>query len=419
MLGGRSRGINYIISFFKVFFLIVAALYLPQFFMRYIPASKQSIFSRTKLHPEAFKLGLENISESFLKSLTSSGTLVYKVGLITNQTGVDRSGKKNVDILREKGVKITALVYPFSRYTQEYMKEFSIPTFPLYKNDALSINRRPFSLVDVVIFDIQDVGLSHYSFIKTLFDVITIASDMDKTVVVLDRPNLLGSNIEGIHTLAPLRYGITVGELAQYLNQHILEKAARLQVVPMMNYNRTMQNYSLSTPLLCAGMNLNSYYGYSFLGLLKQVGPFNIGTDTDNAFQCLLLPNSLQFSRHKWYELQEKFKHIGIKSKLYSYFNEKDNEHYTGLRLFVQNSNDFSSLNTLLTALTFFNQSGVPLTFSAEFDAAVGTCKIREYVQGKIDRTLVEQELNKDLQTFYHRALDSLLYQPLPKLIQV
>ena len=88
----------------------------------------------------------------------------------------------------------------------------------------------------------------------------------------------------------PIRYGMTIGELAQYCNKYLLKKSATLFVVPMDHYNRHLYPYKAPIGKLSPNINsIESCHGYSFLGLLGEVAPFDIGIGTDKAFQCILL----------------------------------------------------------------------------------------------------------------------------------
>src|SRR5207249_6044556 len=142
--------------------------------------------------------------------------------------------------------------------------------------------------LDCLVFDIQDSGMRHYTYISTLLNTMKIAAEYKKPYIVLDRPNPLGGMMQGplvqpdlisFISIAPipLRHGMTIGELAHYFNGHILEKSAILHVIPMHDYNR-MNGFAgtflhqLSPNLL----SLQSCYGYSFLGLLGEVEPFDV-----------------------------------------------------------------------------------------------------------------------------------------------
>ncbi|MES2181763.1 MAG: exo-beta-N-acetylmuramidase NamZ domain-containing protein, partial [Pseudomonadota bacterium] len=134
------------------------------------------------------------------------------------------------------------------------------------------------------MFDIQDSGMRHYTYISTLYHAMKVAAQYNKQMVIFDRPNPLGARMEGpvvtqqlksFISIAqvPLRHGMTVGELAWYFNKYELEKPAELHVVRMHGYDRrarfVAQN-ELAQPLSPGLRTEQACYGYSFLGLLGE-----------------------------------------------------------------------------------------------------------------------------------------------------
>ncbi|MFC1845771.1 exo-beta-N-acetylmuramidase NamZ domain-containing protein [Candidatus Dependentiae bacterium] len=220
----------------------------------------------------------------------------------------------------------------------------------------------------------------------------------------------------------PVRYGMTIGELALYFNKNILKKPAMLHVVPMKNYNR--HHYSAGGLLAHLSPNIrsmNSCYGYSFLGLLGEVRPFDIGIGTDKAFQCILLPETIKFSKKKWHELHLELKKLGVENSFYRYYSARKKQYCSGLRFHIANINAFSSFSTLLTILDFFKRSGLALTFSDHFDKAMGSEKVRQFLEGKLSKTALTQYIHNDLHSFFNSAYQTscFLYEPLPKIVNL
>ena len=167
-----------------------------------------------------------------------------------------------------------------------------IPVMSLYgKGTGKKVDPEMIKNIDAFFFDIQDSGMRHYTYISTLFTILKAAEEEKKKVIVFDRPNPLGKAMEGplvesslisFISIAsiPLRHGMTLGELAEYFNQHVLEKQAALTVVPMKNYDRTVGIEHLHAPLSPNIASKESCHGYSFLGLLGEVKPFDVGVGT-------------------------------------------------------------------------------------------------------------------------------------------
>lgn len=386
---------------------------------------------------QEFKLGIENLSDLFLKNLSPQGTLSYRVGLITNQTGTDQHGKKSVDILWEKGLNVQAILSPDvlaeNAFYENPAKTHKVPIVALYsKTVPKHINYDAIKNVDVLVYDMQDIGMRHFSYVTSLLEVMQLAAAYDKKVVVLDRPNLLGDCMEGpllqspelksalAPAAVPIRYGMTIGELSRYLNSAVMEKPADLHVVQMKDYQRSLVAHEkLMTQLSPNITNIHAAYGYSFLGLLGEVTPFDVGLGTEKAFQCVMLPEKAKFSKQKWHELRIMLKRYGVDSKFYQYYSQRKKQNCSGLQLFITDINNFSAFNTLLSVLDFFKRSGVKLTFSKTFDKVLGTNKVREFVLGNIDRQALEQEINGSLQQFYKQAVSAFIYRPLPKVVGV
>jgi uncharacterized protein YbbC (DUF1343 family) len=159
-----------------------------------------------------------------------------RVGLITNQTGVDRQGVSTARLLKEAAdVRLVALFSPehgpqgkldISNIADGRDPETGLPVYSLYGK-----TRRPTSQmlkgIDTLVFDIQDIGTRFYTFISTLGYAMEEAAKHRIRVVVLDRPDPIGGidvdgplldagreSFVGYHRL-PVRHGMTVGELAR------------------------------------------------------------------------------------------------------------------------------------------------------------------------------------------------------------
>ena len=164
-----------------------------------------------------------------------------RVGLVTNPSGVDSKLKSTVDILYgAPGVKLVALygpehgvrgdMYAGDKVNDSIDQATGLPVYSLYGQ-----TRKPtpqmLKGIDVMVYDIQDVGVRSYTFISTLGLVMEACAPLGIEVVVLDRPNPLGGlKIEGCYVeqsfnsfvsqyKIPYVYGLTVGELANLINE--------------------------------------------------------------------------------------------------------------------------------------------------------------------------------------------------------
>lgn len=382
--------------------------------------------------PGMFKLGIENISPNFVNQFTGK-----RIGLITNQTGLDQQMRRTVDILKDKGLLVSYLFAPEhgvdgtkgagERVTNSVDVATNIPIVSLYGHGTgKMIPEKVLSGIDVIMFDIQDSGMRHYTYISTLLHAMRVAEQYNKRFVVFDRPNPLGMVMEGplvedklrsfISVAAiPLRHGMTIGELAWYFNLHELKKPADLQVVKMNEYNRLEFSLSdLAAPLSPGLRTMQACYGYSFLGLLGEIAPFGIGLHTEARYQCIALPKKMGVSNKAWGRLQSALKEHGIDAILYEYTHPKSNALLSGLRLPIKDINKVQAFASLCTVLHFFNKEGISLSFSQSFDLAVGTTAMREVLQGKQPRELMIRKVNTQLAQFLDKARSSFMYSPLP-----
>ncbi|WP_226643666.1 exo-beta-N-acetylmuramidase NamZ domain-containing protein [Mesobacillus subterraneus] len=210
-----------------------------------------------------FKVGAEALLEDHRDLIEGK-----RVGLITNPTGVDQNLNSVVDLLfNDPDVELTALYGPehgvrgsaqAGAYVEYYIDEKTqLPVYSLYGK-----TKKPtpdmLENVDVLLFDIQDVGTRFYTYIYTMAYAMEAAKENDIPFIVLDRPNPLGGvKVEGPvleseyksfvgNYEIPLRHGMTVGELAMLFNKEF-NIGADLTVVEMDRWKRTM-NYD-ETPL--------------------------------------------------------------------------------------------------------------------------------------------------------------------------
>jgi uncharacterized protein YbbC (DUF1343 family)/CubicO group peptidase (beta-lactamase class C family) len=182
-----------------------------------------------------------------------------RIGLITNQTGLLRDHRRNVDAMLAAGVEVTTLFSPEhgiegkvdDTLTVANTKDArtGIPIWSLYSGANRKPSKAMLENVDMLVFDIQDVGARFYTWASTMKYAMQAAAEAKLPFLVLDRPNPInGVAVEGPIldqdlisfvgcSRIPLRHGMTLGELARYLNveDHV---DANLDVIPMKNWRR-------------------------------------------------------------------------------------------------------------------------------------------------------------------------------------
>ncbi len=228
------------------------------------------------------KPGIEVLRDGGFKELQGK-----RVGLVTNPSGVDRYLRSTIDILyNAPGVELVALygpehgvrgdVYAGGKVADTRDEATGLPVYSLY-----GATRRPtpemLEGIDVMVYDIQDVGARSYTFISTLGLVMEACAPKGIEVVVLDRPNPLGGNkIEGCYVEQPFNsfvsqyripyvYGLTVGELAIMINEEGLNRGqlgnqepvrCKLTVVPMEGWERDMLYEDTGLPWVLPSPNI-------------------------------------------------------------------------------------------------------------------------------------------------------------------
>jgi uncharacterized protein YbbC (DUF1343 family) len=238
-----------------------------------------------------------------------------KIGVLTNQTGVDSDGKRTIDVLaKAPGVSLQAIFSPEHGVTgtldttdvaNSKDAATGIPVYSIY--GATDASRRPpldlLKGLDAVVLDIQDAGVRFYTYETTLGYFLEAAAKAGTQVVVLDRPNpITGSFVQGPvsdvgresfvnYWQLPVRHGMTMGELAQMFN---VERGinAKLQVVPTEGWLRGDWYDSTGLTWINPSPNLRSVTEaalYPGVGLVEGTN-VSVGRGTDTPFELLGAP---------------------------------------------------------------------------------------------------------------------------------
>lgn len=268
----------------------------------------------------AVKTGIEVLRDRGFEGLQGR-----RVGLVTNPSGVDRHLNSTIDILyNAQGVELVALygpehgvrgdVYAGGKVSDTVDAATGLPVYSLY-----GATRKPtpemLEGIDVMVYDIQDVGARSYTFISTLGLVMEACAEKGIEVMVLDRPNPLGGKkIEGCYVERPFNsfvsqyripyiYGLTVGELAMLINEEGLNRGqlgdqapskCRLTVVPMEGWTRDMLYEDTGLPWVLPSPNIpfkDSPLYYVSSGICGELyGFLNIGVGYTLPFQVFGAP---------------------------------------------------------------------------------------------------------------------------------
>src|SRR5579859_1389702 len=228
------------------------------------------------------------------------------IGLITNHTGLDYQERTTINVLAHApGVQVVALFSPehgIAGHSDEKLassKDAStgLPIFSLY-GDHLRPTDEMLQGIDALVFDVQDAGVRFYTYTTTMAYCMEEAAKRNIAFFVLDRPNPLnGDIVEGplldvektsfvAYYPLPVRYALTIGELAQFLNaeNHI---NAQLHVIPMKNWHRNYFFESTGLKWIPPSPNLRTLKGsllYPGLEILQNAG-VSVGRGTEAPFE--------------------------------------------------------------------------------------------------------------------------------------
>ncbi len=267
---------------------------------------QQTYSPETELTPNV-KPGIEVLREMDFAPLAGK-----RVGLVTNPSGVDRNLRSTIDILyHAPNVNLVALygpehgvrgdMYAGDKVTDTKDVATGLPVYSLY-GSTRKPTQKMLEGIDVMVYDIQDVGARSYTFISTLGLVMEACAEKGIEVMVLDRPNPLGGNkIEGCYAedgfisfvgqyKIPYIYGLTVGELAMLVNSEGMNcgqlgnqspAKCSLTVIPMKGWRRNMLYYDTGLPWVLPSPNIptaQTAINYSAAGVCGELYNYlNIG----------------------------------------------------------------------------------------------------------------------------------------------
>ena len=235
-----------------------------------------------------------------------------RIGLITNQTGICSSGQSNVELLRNaKDVDLVVLFSPEHGFAGELEKskivdsidgKTGLKIYSLY-GETRTPTAEMLSNVDTIVFDIQDIGTRFYTYISTMGNAMKAAATHGKRFVVLDRPNPIGGitvsgpvldsgteSFVGYHPIA-LRHGMTVGELAQMLNDE-LKLDLDLKIIRCKGWQRDQYFDQTNLRWTNPSPNMRSLTQailYPGIGMLETTN-VSVGRGTDTPFEVFGAP---------------------------------------------------------------------------------------------------------------------------------
>jgi uncharacterized protein YbbC (DUF1343 family) len=365
-----------------------------------------------KIKNLALKTGAENYN-AYLPLLENK-----KIGIVTNPTGIVENKKHLVDFLLENKVDLQKIYAPEHGFrgtadAGEVIKDgkdikTNLPIISLYGN-----NKKPKSEqlenIDIIIFDIQDVGVRFYTYISTLHYVMEACAENNIELLVLDRPNPNGTIIDGpalemdhksfvgMHSI-PVLHGMTIGEYAKMING---EKwlangvTCNLTVIPCANYKREMP-YSLPikpSPNLPNDQSINLYASLCFF----EGTNVSVGRGTEKQFQIYGSP----------FLLKTDFSFIPIPN-----FGAKEPMH-KDILCYGEDLSKIKKVNRLelkWLIKAYANTSDKTVFFNDFFTKLAGTKKLQEQIIEGVSEKEIRKSWEADLNAFKEMRKLYLIY---------
>lgn len=297
---------------FFCYFLFFSTYLNTNLFCNTTEKSKEVSFTQNELLRKRPATPAANFIDDYLSKIMDKN-----VALVVNQTSAMYDGTHLVDTLKNLGVHITKIFAPEHGFRGEadagakiknsVDSKTNIPIISLY-GDKKKPTFSDFENVDIVLFDIQDVGVRFYTYISTLHYVMEACAENNKEMIVLDRPNPNGHYIDGptlkdgfqsfvgMHKV-PVIYGMTIGEYANMINGEKWLKNGincKLEIIPCQGYTHKF-NYTLPIKPSPNLPNMLAVYLYPSLCFFEGT-EISVGRGTDKPFQVFGHPSLTNFN---------------------------------------------------------------------------------------------------------------------------
>ena len=377
-----------------------------------------------------------------------------RIGLLTNQTGIDEDGNSDIDLLREKrareaNVNLVQLFSPEHglRGTEDRENiangidaKSRLPVYSLYGQQTMAPPDSILRNLDALVFDLQDIGARTWTYVGAMVYAMRASARVHKPIIVLDRPNpITGYIIEGPvldSSLAnpedpapgrpgqafalwpiPLRHGMTIGELALYFND-VLKIRADLHVIPMQGWRRDVWFDLTGLPWVKPSPNMPSLQsGMLYPGLVAfESTNLSVGRGTLEAFQHVGAPwlnaaatvailRDREIPGVRFYV--ETFTPVAPSDGKYP------GQTIPGIKILVLNRSALQSARLGATLLWAINKTaGTRLTIDNKgFDLRFGSPRVREaLLRGEDPDVLIDREY-KSAYAFRERTRQYLIYK--------
>jgi uncharacterized protein YbbC (DUF1343 family) len=359
-----------------------------------------------------------------------------RVGLVSNQAGVDASGRSDVERLLAAGIRLVALFSPehgFRGFAEPGEAVASatdsatgLPIYSLYGRNTAPTHEMLAGL-DVILVDLQDAGARYYTYLSTTIEVMRAAAREGKTVLILDRPNPIGGETQGnvldtawssfVGRLAvPMRHGMTLGELALLANAD-LDIGAHLIVAPAAGWTGSMSLDQTGLPFVPPSPNLKTLEAlFHYPGLCLFEGTnLSVGRGTDAPFEQVGAP-WLDTTRVLAKIRAEGLPGVSFRGVTFAPRHPGDGKFadtlLTGIRLSVTGRAGYDPTVTAVHLLAAIRDvhPGRLRWAPGHFDRLAGTNRLRTALEAGRSAKVATAEWRKELEDFRRRQAAVLLY---------
>ena len=349
-----------------------------------------------------------------------------RIGLVANQTSNIRN-EHLVDVLLNEGVNVVKVFSPEhgfrgksdagEKVRDEMDLQTGLPIYSLYGKSKRKPSKEILKDVDIILFDLQDVGVRFYTYISTLHYVMEACAENNIELIVLDRPNPNGFYIDGpildlkfksfigMHRV-PVVHGMTIGEYSKMINDEgwlNYDEKCLLTVIPCLNYNHSSR-YILPIPPSPNLPNMRSVYLYPSLCFFEGTN-VSIGRGTDFPFQVFGAP----YFDNKLFKFTPKATY-GAKNPKHKSIDCYGKDLRT---ISLDSLKNISSLN-FSWLIKSYNISKEPINFFNKnnfFNLLSGTDKLMNLIKGGANDSQIKETYKEDLMKFKTTRKKYLLYE--------
>jgi len=361
-----------------------------------------------------------------------------RIGLVTNQAGVDAQGISDVARLQAAGVRIVALFSPEHGFrgaadpgaaiASSVDSATGLPIYSLYGRSSAPTDAM-LRDIDVMLVDLQDAGARYYTYLATTVEVMKAAARVSVPVMVLDRPNPIGGVVQGnvlepefismVGRLAmPMRHGMTLGELAR-LAAADLGLSTSLTVVPVDGWHRPQALDETGLPFIPPSPNLKSIESlFHYPGVCLFEGTnLSVGRGTDAPFEQVGAPG---LDTTAVLAAIREAKLPGVRFRGVEFTPRRPGEGkfadtlVTGIRLEVTDRSTYdptaTAVHLLVAVRALYGDRFVWIP--AHFDRLAGTRALRTAVEARTSPRVILEAWKPALNRFLKRRQPFLLYPP-------